>query len=602
MKLYKPITVDLYNLYPLKKMDAQQYNIGRGALVTLTAAGQVIAPDNEMVTLWAKKPDNTVSYLPCTVVNGQIKADFTNQMLALSGSIQVELRMIKGQDNITTPIFTVEVHPSNIDDDAVESQNEFSALIQALQEVADLKENGLKGDPGRAATIKVGTVTASEPGGEPTVTNSGTIEDAVFDFVIPRGETGPTGPMGPQEVFFGAFTEFPEIGVPDMLYVDTSVDPRLLYNWDSVTSKYILAGGTGGEGGSSIDIPIILTSNDWTGEAAPYTQSLTVPQMREGMTPLYFFSGTGDDAQYAYNLILGYEAGYGQMTWRAADLPQVDIPITLKGIPAQQLEYADNTVVVVVPADGFELNEDLGRYEQTIMVEGMAAGANGGWDIVRSGEVLTEAESKIALSITDVIPLDGAIKIVCLWEPGQQYMLKLTGTYTQATEGTMLLAGMQGWFDRVGKLEDNLGDKFSADKDYAVGDYCIYEDVLYKFVADKGTGEWDTTTVEPTKVATEFKALNAKMLTPDYDQIITNIKSTNALWTATEDCFLVGSVSQNANQNVAIVTVNDIRVGSTYVSGGIASGITIFVPVSKDSIVKTNTNGTYDLKAYKIKS
>ena len=88
----------------------------------------------------------------------------------------------------------------------------------------------------------------------------------------------------------------------------------------------------------------------------------------------------------------------------------------------------------------------------------------------------------------------------------------------------------------------------------------------------------------------------------DYDQIITNIKSTNALWTATEDCFLVGSVSQNANQNVAIVTVNDIRVGSTYVSGGIASGITIFVPVSKDSIVKTNTNGTYDLKAYKIKS
>ena len=181
-------------------------------------------------------------------------------------------------------------------------------------------------------------------------------------------------------------------------------------------------------------------------------------------------------------------------------------------------------------------------------------------------------------------------------------MLKLTGTYTQATEGTTLLAGMQGWFDRVGKLEDNLGDKFSADKDYAVGDYCIYEDVLYKFVADKEAGEWDRTKAEPTKVTAELGTLNAKMPTPDYDQIITNIKSTNALWTATEDCFLVGSVSQNANQNVAIVTVNDIRVGSTYVSGGIASGITIFVPVSKDSIVKTNTNGTYDLKAYKIKS
>ena len=54
MKLYYPITVDLYNLYPLKKMDAQQDNTGRGVLVTLTAAGQVMEPDNETVTLWAK--------------------------------------------------------------------------------------------------------------------------------------------------------------------------------------------------------------------------------------------------------------------------------------------------------------------------------------------------------------------------------------------------------------------------------------------------------------------------------------------------------------------------------------------------------------------
>lgn len=512
MKLYYPITVDLYNLYPLKKMDAQQYNIGRGALVTLTAAGQVIAPDNEMVTLWAKKPDNTVSYLPCTVVNGQIKADFTNQMLALAGSIQVELRMIKGQDNITTPIFTVEVHPSNIDDDAVESQNEFSALIQALQEVADLKENGLKGDPGRAATIKVGTVTASEPGGEPTVTNSGTIEDAVFDFVIPRGETGPTGPMGPQEVFFGAFAEFPEIGVPDMLYVDTSVDPRLLYNWDSVTSKYILAGGTGGEGGSSIDIPIILPSNDWTGEASPYAQSLTVPQMREGMTPILFLAENADpNMLYAYGLIVDYAASYGQITFYAADLPSVDISIVLKGLPAQQLEYVDNTVIVLVSASGFELNEDYGRYTQTIAVDGMTAGLGGNWDIVRSGPVLTLEESDIVRNITDINRLDGAVEIVCLTPPEQDYMLYFQGTQTPVNDDTPILAGMQGWFGRVEQLEDNQGDKFSATKAYTIGDYCIYEDVLFKFIADKEAGEWDETTVERTKLTTEIQSSNSKI-------------------------------------------------------------------------------------------
>lgn len=453
MKLYYPITVDLYNLYPLKKMDAQQGNIGRGALVTLTAAGQVMEPDNETVTLWARKPDGKVSYLPCQVTGGKIKADFTNQMLAAPGAVQVELQMIDGEDNITTPIFTVKVHPSNIDSSAVESQNEFTALIKALQDVGELKKNGLKGDPGEAATISVGMVTASAPGSTPIVKNSGTKQDAIFDFVIPRGETGPQGEVGPEEVHFGAFADFPTPGDSKVLYVDTSVDPRLLYNWDDETSKYILAGGAGGADGSSIDVPITLPVADWTGVTAPYTQILTVSQMRDGMAPLLYFSGTGDAAQYAYSLITGYKPGYAQMTFYAADLPETDIDITLKGIPSQQLEYADNTVVVVVPADGFEINEDLGRYEQTIAVEGMAAGANGAWDIVRSGEVLTEAESKIALSITDVIPTDGAIKIVCLWPPEQQYMLKLTGTYTQATEGTTLLAGMQEWFDRVEQLQ-----------------------------------------------------------------------------------------------------------------------------------------------------
>lgn len=199
--------------------------------------------------------------------------------------------------------------------------------------------------------------------------------------------------------------------------------------------------------------------------------------MRESMTPLWYFSGTGDDARYASSLITDYVAGYAQMTFYAADLPEVDIDITLKGIPAQQLEYADNTVVVVVPADGFTLNEDLGRYEQTIPVEGMSAGAGGGWDIVRSGEALTEAESKIALSITDVIPLDGAIKIVYLWPPEQQYMLKLTGTYTQATEGTTLLSGMQGWFGRVETLEKNKPDYANAIKlENSISSYTAQED------------------------------------------------------------------------------------------------------------------------------
>lgn len=247
MKLYYPITVDLYQPYPLPIMEAQQNNIGRGALVTLTAQGAVITPTEESIQLYAKKPDGTISYLACTLTGSQIECDFTNQMLALPGMVQVELQMIGGESGaeteITTPIFCVRVNPSNVDDSAVESQDEFPALVTALAELADLKEHGLKGDPGEAATIQVGTVTASDPGSTPQVTNSGTEQDAVFNFVLPRGEQGPTGPAGPTQVYFGARSSFPETGQENMLYVDNTVNPALAYIWNG--SAYIPAGGGG---------------------------------------------------------------------------------------------------------------------------------------------------------------------------------------------------------------------------------------------------------------------------------------------------------------------------------------------------------------------
>ena len=57
-------------------------------------------------------------------------------------------------------------------------------------------EPGPAGADGKAATIQVGTVTASAPGSSPQVTNDGSENAAVFNFVLPRGEAGPQGPAG----------------------------------------------------------------------------------------------------------------------------------------------------------------------------------------------------------------------------------------------------------------------------------------------------------------------------------------------------------------------------------------------------------------------
>lgn len=59
---------------------------------------------------------------------------------------------------------------------------------------------GIQGVAGNAATISVGTTTTLAAGSSASVTNSGTTSAAVFNFSIPKGDTGATGPQGPQGI------------------------------------------------------------------------------------------------------------------------------------------------------------------------------------------------------------------------------------------------------------------------------------------------------------------------------------------------------------------------------------------------------------------
>jgi hypothetical protein len=60
--------------------------------------------------------------------------------------------------------------------------------------------NGTNGSNGAAATIAVGTTSTGNAGTNASVSNSGTSSAAVFDFTIPRGDTGADGATGPSGV------------------------------------------------------------------------------------------------------------------------------------------------------------------------------------------------------------------------------------------------------------------------------------------------------------------------------------------------------------------------------------------------------------------
>lgn len=55
---------------------------------------------------------------------------------------------------------------------------------------------GKDGKDGISPTVTVGTTTTTAPGTNAVVTNSGTTQDLILDFSIPRGATGETGPAG----------------------------------------------------------------------------------------------------------------------------------------------------------------------------------------------------------------------------------------------------------------------------------------------------------------------------------------------------------------------------------------------------------------------
>lgn len=82
--------------------------------------------------------------------------------------------------------------------------NKYSKKIQCiLEEGKKCKEKlvvigptGPQGPTG-PATITVGQTTTGNPGTNASVTNVGTNENAILNFTIPAGMTGPTGPQGP---------------------------------------------------------------------------------------------------------------------------------------------------------------------------------------------------------------------------------------------------------------------------------------------------------------------------------------------------------------------------------------------------------------------
>ena len=85
----------------------------------------------------------------------------------------------------------------------VDKNNDWMAVVDVSDTTASVYGTTKKanvsqfiGDKGEAATVDVGTTTTGAAGTDASVVNVGTTSAAVFNFTIPRGNTGATGAAG----------------------------------------------------------------------------------------------------------------------------------------------------------------------------------------------------------------------------------------------------------------------------------------------------------------------------------------------------------------------------------------------------------------------
>lgn len=112
-------------------------------------------------------------------------------------------------DESAETALTAADNANNVAESLIEAKNngEFNGSQGEKGDKGDKGDTGTQGEPGKdgaAATVTVGTVTTGDPDTPASVTNSGTENAAVLDFVIPQGEKGDPGNSSITEIEPGA--------------------------------------------------------------------------------------------------------------------------------------------------------------------------------------------------------------------------------------------------------------------------------------------------------------------------------------------------------------------------------------------------------------
>lgn len=141
-KHYNYLNIDLDKKIHTKLKAKQGDTKSRYILVNLISNSTYYDLSDCAVDIYGIKKDKTIFFNHATVTNakqGQFEIELTTQALAVPGEIEIQILILGTNDEkLTTFSFFIDVEKTIIDDAAIESTNEFTALTEALSSVQNI--------------------------------------------------------------------------------------------------------------------------------------------------------------------------------------------------------------------------------------------------------------------------------------------------------------------------------------------------------------------------------------------------------------------------------------------------------------------------------
>lgn len=238
--VYKQIELDVWNPPFGEIRVIQEEADGRELLIRLFDNGAPLDLTGKKVSIFIRKPDDTIIYNACTVSENTAAAILTLQMMAVSGRTKLcELQIIDA-DNHTLKVTLPPLHivKSNYDG-AIESTDEFSRLAEALNAVDSAPEaiEAVEEATAEAIAVKDDLIEKRDSGffnGAPGPQGAQGIQGPKGD----KGDKGDRGDSGIIAATDGMYTLYVnEVGHLIAQYTDSGsppplsiVDGHLIYN------------------------------------------------------------------------------------------------------------------------------------------------------------------------------------------------------------------------------------------------------------------------------------------------------------------------------------------------------------------------------------